>query len=96
MRTALLPLPAALLPAALLTACLLAGCAAAPLRPAPIAGTEPSGNRLLHDSHLASEIYAGPTRPMPWVPLEPTPGLANPAPEPFTGFNGSGFGGGRF
>jgi hypothetical protein len=70
---------------------LLAGCAEGPLRPAPIARTEPTGNMLIRDSHLASASYAGPARVLPWVPLEPTPGLGNPAPEPFPGFNGRGF-----
>lgn len=99
MRLALRPLSrpiAAVLPAAtllaatLLAATLLGGCVQAPLRPAPISATEPSANRLVQDSHKASASYAGPARPLPWVPLEPTPGLANPAPEPFTGFNGTG------
>ncbi len=76
---------------ALACASLLAACAQPPTQLPPIAGTEPTGNRLVRDSHLASASYAGPPRVLPWVPLEPTPGPANPAPEPFPGYNGRGF-----
>ncbi len=81
MRHALIPVAVAL----------LAGCAESNPLPAPIARTEPSGNPLIQDSHLASATYAGPARVLPWVPLEPTPGFGNPAPEPFPGYNGRGY-----
>ncbi len=69
----------------------LVACAGPPPRPAPIAGTEPVTNLVQRDTHAATSSYAGPAPVQPWLPLEPRPGLGNPAPEPFAGFNGRGF-----